>query len=127
MLKLSDKQYFGHKSIRDPLYGFIDVSKKEISIIDSNVFRRLQNIKQLSHAFVVYPSATHTRFEHSLGALHVADRICQQFEFNRDRRELVRLSMLLHDIGHGPFSHLFENVLTESTMKNLIMKTYRLG
>ena len=111
MLKSSDKQYFRHKSIRDPLYGFIDASKKEINIVDSNVFRRLLNIKQLSHAFVVYPSAIHTRFEHSLGALHVADRMCQQFEFNRDRRELVRLSMLLHDIGHGPFSHLFESVL----------------
>ena len=79
--------------------------------MDSKAFRRLQNIKQLSHAFVVYPSAVHTRFEHSLGALHVADRMCQQLEFGRSRRELVRLSMLLHDIGHGPFSHLFESVL----------------
>lgn len=87
------------------------MSKKETKVIDSNTFKRLHNIKQLSHAFVVYPSAVHTRFEHSLGALHVADRMCQQLEFGRERRELVRLSMLLHDVGHGPFSHLFENVL----------------
>jgi len=60
---------------------------------------------------VVYPSAIHTRFEHSLGALHVADRMCQQLELNRKERETVRLSTLLHDIGHGPFSHLFEIVL----------------
>lgn len=111
MSKSSDRRYFAHKSIRDPLYGFINTSKKEIGIIDSDAFRRLQNIRQLSHAFVVYPSATHTRFEHSLGALHVADRMCQQLEFGRDRRELIRLAMLLHDIGHGPFSHLFEGVL----------------
>ena len=111
MSKYSNKPYFRHKSIRDPLYGFINISKKEIDIIDSDTFRRLQNIKQLAHAFVVYPSAIHTRFEHSLGALYVADRMCQQLEFDADRRELVRLSMLLHDIGHGPFSHLFESVL----------------
>ena len=111
MSRFEDKQYFRHKSIRDPLYGFIDISKKETSIINSNAFRRLHDIKQLSHAYVVYPSAIHTRFEHSLGALHVANRMCQQLEFDRDRCELVRLSMLLHDIGHGPFSHLFEDVL----------------
>ena len=111
MLKSSDKQYFSYKSIRDPLYGFINLSKKETEIIDTYAFRRLQNIKQLSHAYVVYPSAVHTRFEHSLGALHVADRMCQQLGLERKKRELVRLSILLHDIGHGPFSHLFEQVL----------------
>ena len=113
MLTSTDKQYFSHKSIRDPLYGFINLSKKETEIIDTPVFRRLQNIKQLSHAFVVYPSAIHTRFEHSLGALHVADRMCQQLELDIKQRELVRFSILLHDIGHGPFSHLFEHVLTK--------------
>ena len=118
MSKSSDKQHFRHKSIRDPLYGFIDTSKKETRIIDSSAFRRLQDIKQLSHAFVVYPSAIHTRFEHSLGALHVADRMCQQLEFDRNRRELVRLSILLHDIGHGPFSHLFESALKQINQEN---------
>lgn len=111
MLKSTDKQYFSHKSIRDPLYGFVNLSKKETKIIDTFPFRRLQNIKQLSHAYVVYPSAIHTRFKHSLGALHVADRMCQQLELEKNQRELVRLSILLHDIGHGPFSHLFEQVL----------------
>jgi HD superfamily phosphohydrolase len=108
---LPEKNYFRYKSIRDPLYGFIDLSKKETAIIDSKAFKRLQNIKQLSHAYVVYPSAIHTRFEHSLGALHVADRICEQLDFEKERKEIVRLSMLLHDVGHGPFSHLFEHVL----------------
>ncbi len=72
----------------------------------------IQNIKQLSHAYVVYPSATHTRFEHSLGSVHIANRMCEQLDFDSERKELVRQSMLLHDIGHGPFSHLFEHVLS---------------
>ncbi len=110
--RLNDKSYFRHKSIRDPLYGFINSSKKEIELIDSPSFRRLQNIKQLSHAYVVYPSATHTRFEHSLGSVHIANRMCEQLDFDSERKELVRQSMLLHDIGHGPFSHLFEHVLS---------------
>ena len=59
---------FQFTSIRDPLYGFIDLSETETKIIGSSVFRRLLNIKQLSHAFVVYPTAIHTRFEHSLGS-----------------------------------------------------------
>lgn len=103
---------FRYKSIRDPLYGFIDLSEIEIKVIDSAVFRRLQNIKQLSHAYVVYPTAIHTRFEHALGATHLADRISIQLGFNDEIREVVRLSALLHDIGHGPFSHLFEEILS---------------
>jgi len=102
---------FRHKSIRDPLYGFIDLSETETKLIDTAVFRRLQNIKQLSHAYVVYPSAIHTRFEHALGVNHLAERVSQQLGFPDDVREIVRLAGLLHDIGHGPFSHLFEDVL----------------
>lgn len=105
------KDYFRFKSIRDPLYGFIDISKIEIRLIDSEYFRRLQSIKQLSHAYVVYPSAIHTRFEHSLGALYVVDRMCSQLNYSPERKEIIRIAMLLHDIGHGPFSHLFEKVL----------------
>ena len=103
--------YFHHKSIRDPLYGFVDLTKLEIKIIDTPVFRRLHGIKQLSHAFVAYPSAIHTRFEHSLGVTHLADRMSRQLDFDNAEREVIRLSGLLHDIGHGPFSHLFETVI----------------
>lgn len=105
-------EYFRFKSIRDPLYGFIDLSELEIKIIDTPVFRRLHNIKQLSHAYLVYPSAVHTRFEHSLGATHLAEQVSRQLEFTDEVREIVRLAALLHDVGHGPFSHLFEEVLT---------------
>jgi len=103
---------FRYKSIRDPLYGFIDLSETETKVIDTTVFRRLLNIKQLSHAFVVYPTAIHTRFEHSLGATHLSDRVCQQLGFPDEIKEIVRLAALLHDVGHGPYSHLFELVLS---------------
>jgi uncharacterized protein len=59
----------------------------------------------------VYPSAVHSRFEHSLGALHVADRITVELGFDDQRREQAREAMLLHDVGHGPYSHLFESIL----------------
>ena len=103
---------FQFTSIRDPLYGFIDLSETETKIIDSSVFRRLLDIKQLSHAFVVYPTAIHTRFEHSLGVVHLADRVCTQLRFDEEKKEIIRLAALLHDVGHGPYSHLFESVLS---------------
>lgn len=103
--------YFTYKLIRDPLYGFIALSKTEIKLIDTPAFRRLLNIKQLSHAFLVYPSAIHTRFEHCLGVNHLANQVAQHLNFDDEKREIIRLAGLLHDVGHGPFSHLFENVL----------------
>ena len=99
------------------MYGFIDLSKIETELIDTDFFRRLQDIKQLSHAYLVYPSAIHTRFEHSLGALYVADRMCSQLNFPPTRKEIVRIAMLLHDIGHGPYSHVFEKVLERVNKK----------
>ncbi len=72
------------------MYGFVDLSETETKIIDTTTFRRLQSIKQLSHAYVVYPSALHTRFEHSLGALYVADVICSELEFEPEMKEITR-------------------------------------
>ena len=92
------------------MYGFIGLSEKEVKLIDTPLFRRLHFIKQLSHAFVAYPSAIHTRFEHSLGCMHLAGKICDELDIVQDKED-VRLAALLHDIGHGPFSHLFESVI----------------
>ena len=102
---------FSYKSIRDPLYGYIGLTRDETRIVDTYTFRRLHMIKQLSHAYLVYPSALHTRFEHSLGCLYMADRMCQELGADQETRKSVRLAALVHDVGHGPFSHLFENVL----------------
>ena len=103
---------FRFKSIRDPLYGYIWISKTEYDLIDTTALRRLLNIKQLSHTFLAYPSAMHTRFEHSLGVMHLANKMARRLGLKDDRKvEIIRLAALLHDIGHGPFSHLFEEVL----------------
>ena len=108
------REQFRSKSIRDPLYGFIGLSKEEIQIIDTGTFRRLQSIKQLSHAHLAYPAAVHTRFEHSLGVAHVSDMMAKELGYdNETQLRHVRLAGLLHDIGHGPFSHLFESALAD--------------
>ena len=86
--------------VRDPLWNNIRLEPEALAVIDTPAFQRLRYVRQLGHAFLVYPGATHTRFEHALGAYHLAGRATQ------DR--LVRLAALLHDLGHYPFSHALE-------------------
>ena len=103
--------------IRDPIHGFIKLSKKEKRLIDTQVFQRLRRIRQLAMTFLVYPGALHTRFDHSIGVMHIAGRICNRLrELNSGRVcdediDRVRLAALLHDVGHGPFSHVSEHIL----------------
>jgi HD superfamily phosphohydrolase len=101
--------------IVDPIHDFIRVYETELKIIDSPIFQRLRRIRQLSGAHFTYPSAQHSRFEHSLGVMHVAGQAAQALKekrfLNADKIQEIRLAALLHDVGHGPFSHLFEEVL----------------
>lgn len=98
--------------IRDSIHGFIQRSELEERIIDTNIFQRLRRIKQLAMAYLVYPGAMHTRFEHSLGVMHIAGRLSERLLLDDEKlRVIVRLAALLHDIGHGPFSHVSECVL----------------
>lgn len=110
-MTVSDWESWHYKDIRDPIHGFVGVTKRECEILDSPQMQRLRRIKQLACTNLVYPGATHTRFEHSLGVLHIADRIAQRLNFNSHEQEVVRMAALLHDVGHGPFSHVFENVM----------------
>lgn len=100
--------------IRDPIYGFIIPSETELKIINTSLFQRLRRIRQLAMAYLVYPGANHTRFDHSLGVYHLAclmtEKLLPQREYDEKRR-IIRLSALLHDIGHGPFSHISEDIL----------------
>ena len=73
--------YFNHVNIRDPLYGFIGISKLEKKIIDTPIFQRLRRIKQLSNTHIVYPAAMHTRFEHSLGTLYLSGIVANKLKF----------------------------------------------
>ncbi len=102
--------------ITDPVHKYIRFSQVEKQLIDSPAFQRLRRIRQLAGAHLVYPSAQHSRFEHSLGTMHIAGFAGETLlgKGYIDHTEIVqdlRLAALLHDIGHGPFSHLFEEVL----------------
>ena len=103
--------------IRDPIHGLIELSRKELAIINTRAFQRLRRIRQLAMAFLVYPGALHTRFDHSIGVMHIAGRICDRLkqcrEITSKERKRVRLAALLHDIGHGPFSHVSEHLLDQ--------------
>ena len=115
--------------IRCPVHGFIEVNHWEREVINHPTFQRLRRIRQLGWTEYVYPGATHTRFEHSLGVMHIATRVydavaqrsrpflesCLQYDPNgvgigRDR-QLVRFAALLHDVGHAPFSHVSEELM----------------
>jgi HD superfamily phosphohydrolase len=76
--------------------------------------QRLRRIKQLGFTYLVYPGANHSRFEHSIGTLHIASQIADNVELDIDEKRMVRLAALLHDAGHGPFSHVSEGVLESS-------------
>lgn len=92
----------------------IGVSQEELAVIDTTVFQRLRGISQLALTKLVYPGTTHSRFEHCIGAMHVAGLLADKLELGSEKKRLVRLAALLHDVGHGPFSHVFEQVLEES-------------
>ena len=108
--------------IIDPIHDFIRVYKHELSIIDDPLFQRLRRIRQLSGAHLTYPAAQHTRFEHSLGVMHIASlagyALNEKGFLKSDDVEILRLSGLLHDIGHGPFSHLFEEIIQTKSISH---------
>lgn len=96
--------------IRDTIFGFIEPEKDEWSILDSPLLQRLRRIKQLALAYLVYPGALHTRFDHSLGVFYLASVMADRL-LNSSYKQIVRLAALLHDVGHGPFSHVSESIL----------------
>src|SRR5499426_3479284 len=101
------------KLIRDAVHGDIEVGPLEVELIDTPEFQRLRGIKQLGTAYLVFPSAVHTRFEHSLGTSWMAHRILQSIRRNRsissDEENVIRVAALLHDITHIPFGHTLED------------------
>jgi len=101
------------KFIRDPIHDLIRIDDSFVlDIVDSIPMQRLKRIRQLGLSYYVYPGAEHTRFSHSLGAYHLAGKFLKQVnETDQYRSFLVRIAALVHDVGHGPFSHLFEKAL----------------
>jgi HD superfamily phosphohydrolase len=122
-----------YSDIIDPIHDFIRVYDHELQIIDNPIFQRLRRIRQLSGAHLTYPAAQHTRFEHSLGVMHIASQAGQALKEKEvlkfDDIAILRVAGLLHDIGHGPFSHLFEEIIQKKKIshedfgKNIILKS----
>lgn len=100
-------------ALRDPVHGSIPIEPWAVPLIDSAVLQRLRRVQQLGAAHLVYPGAHHKRFEHSLGASHLAGRFGQALGFAADDVRTVKAAALLHDVGHGPFSHAFEELIKE--------------
>lgn len=108
-----------HKIINDPVYGFITIDDELISeLIAHPYYQRLRRIYQMAMAHLVYPGAVHTRLHHSLGAYHLMRCALQELtskgiEISTEEQQAAKIAILLHDIGHGPFSHALEHVLAE--------------
>ncbi|HLA14919.1 MAG TPA: HD domain-containing protein, partial [Gemmatimonadaceae bacterium] len=103
--------------LRDPIWNSIRVDDLTLTLIDTDIFQRLRYVRQLGLAYLVYPGATHTRFEHGLGAYHLARRtlalLCEATSpepFDSEEQAVVRAAALLHDVGHYPFSHALEEI-----------------
>jgi HD superfamily phosphohydrolase len=106
-----------YEIIRDPLWNNIRVDPLALRLVDTPAFQRLRYVRQLGLAYLVYPGASHSRFEHALGAYHLAQRALALFaergpqqELSPDACRIVRCAALLHDIGHYPFSHALEEI-----------------
>lgn len=113
------------KIVNDPVYGFIRFPEKEIlHLIDHKWFQRLRYIRQMGPAHLVYPGAVHTRFHHSLGAVHLMGKALDELrgkgvDILPEEYISARMAILLHDIGHGPFSHALENTLVDASHEYL--------
>jgi len=104
------------KVIRDPIHDYIELDELALALIETPQMQRLRRIRQLGFSNLVYPGANHTRFEHSLGVYHLAKHLVKQVD-EQQRNELLAAA-LLHDIGHGPFSHATEDLILRYTRKS---------
>jgi len=108
-----------YKIINDPVYGFITIDDELVfSIIAHPYYQRLRRIQQMAMAHLVYPGAVHTRLHHSLGAYHLMCMALQELtrkgiEISAEEQQAAKIAILLHDVGHGPYSHALEQVLAE--------------
>lgn len=108
------------KILNDPIYGFITITNPLIyDLIQHPYFQRLRRISQMGMSYLVYPGAHHTRFHHALGCMHIMQKTIQVLKFkgteiSEEEETALNIAILLHDIGHGPFSHAMEHSIAES-------------
>ncbi len=101
------------KTIRDPIHGTILLSEPELELIDTPQMQRLRHIKQNGLCYLVYPAMNSTRFEHSLGVMHLAGLVAEHINLEDEEKETLRVAGLLHDIGHCAFSHTSDDILAK--------------
>jgi len=99
------------KFLRDSVHGNLPLSEFEVEVMDSPQIQRLRRIKQLGFISLIYPGANHSRLEHSIGTMFLGSKLAEHLELSEYDKNLVRIAALLHDAGHGPFSHVSEAVL----------------
>jgi HD superfamily phosphohydrolase len=113
------KAYWGE--IKDPVHGYVYITEQEKTIIDAYPVQRLRRLRQLAGSEYVYPGANHTRFEHCVGVMYLAGKVLENPNVGcivtDEEAEVTRLAALLHDVGHGPFSHVFEHLLVRKLDK----------
>lgn len=105
------------KVLRDPINGNVKVTDGELALIDTPQFQRMRRVRQLGFAWLAYPCATHTRFEHCVGAMFMAERMCSVVGASKEDTKTLRAAALLHDLGHPPFSHHIAEFLERHTKK----------
>ncbi|GAB6056296.1 HD domain-containing protein [Methanobacterium alkalithermotolerans] len=117
------------KFIRDSVHGNLHINDLEIKLVDTPQIQRLRRIKQLGFTFLIYPGANHTRFEHSIGTMYLASQMADHLNLDEDKKSILRICALLHDAGHGPFSHVSEAVLDDSheVLTSRVIKNSILG
>lgn len=103
------------KVIRDPLHGYIELDELARAIIDTVEMQRLRRIRQLGFSYLVYPGANHTRFEHSLGTYHLMNVLLDQLDVAKEEERELLVASLIHDVGHGPYSHVTEPLIQKFT------------
>jgi len=102
--------------IKDAIHGNVYISDAELKLIDTPEVQRLRGIKQMAVAYLIYPGANHTRFEHSLGTMHITGEICESLSLPKEETGDMRAAALLHDVGHTAFSHESEGILIRKKM-----------
>ncbi|MCK4734955.1 MAG: HD domain-containing protein [Methanophagales archaeon] len=107
-----------HKVIRDPIHGYIEIDDLAIAILETVELQRLRRIRQLGFSYLVYPGANHTRFEHSLGTYHLMNVLLDKLAVKKEEEAELRVASLIHDIGHGPYSHVTEPLIRTFTGKS---------
>ena len=115
---MTESSKYRQGRITDPVHGTIELSQLEIDLLSTRSFQRLHNVKQLGLAHLVFPGADYSRLSHSLGVNHITGKILDSLRRNSgevigdQEYQLYRLAGLLHDVGHYPYSHTFENAVS---------------